>query len=384
MIYLDNAATTWPKPPGVADAMVTCLNEYGANPGRGGHTPSLKAARMVMRVRQQVADFFGTATQADRWIFTSSTTDGANMALFGLLKPGDHVVASSWEHNAIARPLNQLSKQGVAITYVRVALDQELSEDDLRSALRPNTRLIVLSHASNVTGTVQSLEPAASICRELGLALMIDSAQTAGILPLNVEQEGIDILVTAGHKSLYGPPGTGLLYVRPGIELQPWRLGGTGSHSESLEQPSIYPDCLESGTLNTPGIAGLGAGLSFIQRVGSEVIYEHEMVLAHRAVQQLREIENVTVYGWSNRKQVPVVAFNISGCDSTEVSLILDQAYGIATRAGLHCAPLAHKQLGTLEQGVVRLGIGYFNTEAEMDATADAVREIGREMQQKC
>ncbi len=378
MIYLDNAATTWPKPPEVLEALGSSLDQFGANPGRGGHSFSLRTARMVLAARQELAAFFGSS-RPERWIYTSGATESANLAVFGLLNPGDHVLVSPFEHNAVARPLHHLSQQGVEVSPLAVNEFGEVDLVRLPSQLRPNTRLVAVSHASNVTGAVQPLGSLAAFCREHGPLLMVDAAQTAGLLPIDVE-EGIDLLLVPGHKSLYGPPGIGALYASPQADLRPYRFGGTGSHSESLEQPEVLPDRLESGTLNTPGIYAWQAGIRFVRNVGVQACYQREMQLAQLLVSGLRAIPDVTVYAWASPQQVPVIACNLRGIDGTELALILDQSYQIAVRAGLHCSPMAHRALGTLERGVVRFSLGYYNTNDEILQTIKAVQEIASEL----
>lgn len=378
MIYLDNAATTWPKPPEVLQALGNSLEQFGANPGRGGHSFSLRTARMVLAARQELAAFFGSA-RPERWIYTSGATESANLALFGLLNPGDHVLVSPFEHNAVARPLHHLSQQGIEVSPLVVNELGEIDLVQLQRQLRSNTRLVAVSHASNVTGLVQPLTAITAFCRDHGLLLMVDAAQTAGLLPIDVE-DGIDLLLVPGHKSLYGPPGIGALYASPQVDLRPYRFGGTGSQSESLEQPAVMPDRLESGTLNTPGIYAWQAGMRFVQSVGVGECYQREMQLAEMLVSGLRDIPDITVYEWAGQQQVPVVACNLRGVDGTELALVLDQSYQIAVRAGLHCAPMAHRALGTLEQGVVRFSLGYYNTGDEILQTIKAVQEIASEL----
>lgn len=378
MIYLDNAATTWPKPPEVLEALAASLEQFGANPGRGGHSFSLRTARMVLAARQELASFFGSS-RPERWVYTSGATDSANLAVFGLLNPGDHVLVSPYEHNAVARPLHHLSQQGVEVSPLPVDDTGSVDLAQLELKLRRNTRLLAVSHASNVTGVVQPLAPIAAFCRAHDLLLMVDAAQTAGLLPIDVE-EGVDLLLLPGHKSLYGPPGIGALYASPRVSLRPYRFGGTGSQSESLEQPAVWPDRLESGTLNTPGIYAWQAGMRFVRRAGIDQCYQQEMRLAEQLVMGLRAIPGVTVYAWSGQQQVPVVACNLQGMDGTELALILDQSYQIAVRAGLHCAPMAHRALGTLEQGVVRFSLGYYNTNDEILQTIKAMQDIALEL----
>ncbi len=382
MIYLDNAATTWPKPPTVVQALGESLLEFGANPGRGGHAFALRSARMVLAARQHLASFFGSK-HPQRWVYTSGATESANAALFGLLNPGDHVLTSQQEHNAIARPLHHLSRQGVKVTSLPLVKDGHLDLSLIADRIQPNTRLLAVSHASNVTGAVLPLGEVCAFCKEKGLLLLVDASQTAGLLDIDVNR-GIDLLVLPGHKSLYGPPGIGVLYASSEVELRPYRLGGTGSQSESLEQPQIWPDRMESGTLNTPGIYALQAGITFVQQIGQEVVYRQEMQLARLLVDGLRGIAGLHVYGWGKQAQVPVVACNLEAVDGAELALILDQSYGIAARAGLHCAPIAHQALGTLERGVIRFSLGYYTTKDEIMQTIQAMQEIARELRPTC
>lgn len=374
MIYLDNAATTWPKPPQVLTALSHSLEEYGANPGRGGHSFALHTARMVLSARQELANFFNS-NRPDRWIYTSGATESANIAVFGLLNPGDHVLISLREHNAVARPLHQLSQQGVEISSMATGEQGRVDIIQLQQQLRPNTRLLSVCHASNVTGTVQPLNEVIAFCRENQLLLMVDAAQTAGLLPIDVS-DGIDLLIVPGHKSLYGPPGIGALYVSPRVELRPYRFGGTGSQSEKLEQPTVWPDRMESGTLNTPGIYAWQAGMNFLRAAGTGHCYQREMQLAEQLVAGLRAISGSTVYGWDGGPQVPVVACNLHGIDGTEAAIVLDQSYQIIARAGLHCAPMAHRALGTLEQGAIRFSIGYYNSDDDILQAITAMQEI--------
>lgn len=376
MIYLDNAATTWPKPPSVRAALAESLETFGANPGRGGHSMSLQAGRMVLNARVALASFFGSP-RPERWIYTAGATDSINMALFGLLSAGDHVVTSGFEHNAAARPLHYLARHGVQVSIVAEE-DLPLAQQ-VQNLLRPQTKLVVVAHASNVTGIVQPLQPVIDVCREAEVHLLVDAAQTAGLLPIDVSA-GIDLLAVPGHKSLYGPPGIGALYVSPQIDLRPTRFGGTGSQSENLEQPLVYPDRLESGTLNTPGIYALNAGLHFVVESGVQRLCQQEIKLAQQLVDGLRSIPELTVYGWGGEPQVPVVACNLADIDSTQVAIILDQSFHICARAGLHCAPQAHHQLGTLQQGVVRFSVGAYNTQDEISQTILAMREIANEL----
>jgi cysteine desulfurase family protein len=376
MIYLDNAATTWPKPPEVVRAMVDCLESSSANPGRGSHQLSLKASRIVSETRTKLAKLFGVTNPADI-VFTQNATESLNLAIKGFLRPGDHVVTSSLEHNSVRRPLEYMRRQGVTITYVQADSHGILSAEKIESALTENTRLVVLTHGSNLTGTILPIEEIGRLTRTRGIRLLVDVAQTAGLFPIDVESMGIDMLAFTGHKSLYGPQGTGGLYIHPDIDLIPLMHGGSGGHSESIDMPPIRPERFEAGTRNTVGIAGLGAGLTFLEKEGIDRIRKHEQELTALLLQELQAIPDVRLYGPPpNVERSPIVSFIVEGFDSTELGLILDQHYNIAVRTGLHCAPLAHETLGTSPEGLVRASIGFFNTKHEILEFAAAIREI--------
>jgi len=377
-IYLDNAATAWPKPPSVGETMASFLRDNAANPGRGGHAMSLEAGRTVFLCRQSLAALFGVA-DASRLIFTASATQALNIALFGVLRPGDHCITTSLEHNAVARPLHHLAEQGVEVTIVPGEEDGSLPFEAVAKAMRKNTRLVAMTHASNVCGTMLPVEKVGQLARQAGALFLLDAAQTAGVFPIDVEKLGVDLLAVPGHKSLLGPPGVGALYVREGVDVVPLLYGGTGSFSMHMAMPEVYPDRLEAGTLNTVGIAGLAAALEYITLRGLPNIYRHESELVMRLRHGLSSIAGVKVYGRSGG--APIVAFNIYDLGSTEVAHILDANFGLATRAGLHCAPLAHQTLGTTTQGAVRASPGPFSTTAEVDELLAAVEEIAREEQ---
>ena len=379
MVYLDNAATTWPKPPAVEKAMVDTLREKGGNPGRGGHRLSLEAGRLVYRTREVLAGLFNVGDPS-RVVFTINCTEALNLALKGFLKPGDHVLTSSMEHNSMIRPLKALSAFGVEYTAVSCNQRGELDPGDLERGLQPNTRMIALTHASNVTGTLLPIAEAGALARRHNLVLLVDAAQTAGVFPIDVEALSIDLLAFPGHKGLYGPPGTGGLYVRDGISLTPLRYGGTGSQSESEEQPEIMPEMFESGTVNTVGIAGLGAGVEFLLQEGLDRIREHEAALLEQLRSGLAAIPGMIIYGPGHQPQAPVLSVNIRGNDSGEVAFLLDRIYKIAVRAGLHCAALAHRTLGTTKQGTVRFGLSYFNTAEEIRQAIKAMEELSGEL----
>jgi len=376
LIYLDNAATAWPKPPGVAEAMGEFLRDSAANPGRGGHALSVEAGRTILLCRQRLAAFFGVR-DASRMIFTASATHALNMALFGVLRPGDHCITTSLEHNAVARPLHRLSQQGVEVTIVPGEDDGSLGLAAVAGAIRKNTRLIAMTHASNVCGTLLPVKQVGELARQAGALFLLDAAQTAGVIPIDVTLLGIDMLAVPGHKSLLGPPGIGALYIRAGIDIVPLLYGGTGSFSAQMAMPEEYPDRLEVGTLNTVGIAGLAAALDYISERGLSDIHRHERELVVRLRRGLSGIAGVTVYG--QPEGAPIVAFNIKSLGSTEVAHILDANFGMATRAGLHCAPLAHRTLGTLTQGAVRVSPGPFSTAKEIDKLLTAVEEVAQE-----
>ena len=376
LIYLDNAATSWPKPEVVYQAADQCLREYGANPGRGGHRLSLQAGRMILETRELLATLFNIP-DSSRIIFTGNVTEALNLAIKGWLRPGDHLVMTSMEHNAVARPVFGLQELGVSHSVVQCSPEGRLAVRDLEKSLRPNTRLICINHASNVTGTIQPLEEIGDLAARKGIPLLVDCAQTAGVLPIDVEKCQISLLAFTGHKGLFGPPGTGGLYIAEGINLRPLKEGGTGSKSELLSQPEDLPERFESGTPNTSGLAGLGAGVKFILDQGIDTIRRHEQELTRQLLDGLQRLEGVTIYGPRDyTEQTAVISLNIEGRDAAEFSFLLDHLFDIATRAGLHCAPLAHQTLGTLETGTLRLSPGYFNTAEEMNVLLEALHSI--------
>ncbi len=382
MIYLDNAATSWPKPPGVLAAMARFMTEVGANPGRSGHRLSVEAGRIVYAAREAVAQLFN-APDPLRVVFGMNATEGINLALRGLLRPGDHVVTSSMEHNSVMRPLRALEREGVEVTVVPCSPEGMLDPRAVLAAIRPHTRLVVLNHASNVTGT---LLPVAEVGRALrqtnGPLLVVDAAQSGGAVPIDMQADGIDLLAFTGHKSLYGPTGTGGLIIGERVPLEEFRpliRGGTGSRSEREEQPDFLPDMCESGTPNAVGLAGLEAGVRWVLEQGVEAIRAHEVALSGRLSDGLREIPGVTVYGPADaRLRTAAVSFNIAGMEPSEVGMRLDEEYGIMCRVGLHCAPAAHRTIGTFPSGTVRFALGAFNTREEVDAALRAVAQLAR------
>jgi len=381
-IYLDNAATSWPKPPGVARSMCHFLDEVGANPGRSGHRMSIEAARIVYAAREAVASLFG-APDPLRVIFGLNVTDGINLALHGLLKPGDHVITSSMEHNAVMRPLHDLQQQGVEFTQIPCGLDGTLEPDQVESAIRPNTRLIALNHASNVCGTILPIREVGQIARRHNLLYLVDTAQSACVLPIDMTEDAIDLLAFTGHKSLYGPMGTGGLIIGARIQpadLHPVRQGGTGSRSEREIQPDFFPDRCESGTSNAVGLAGLLSALEWLRIQGLEKIRGHEKALCASLLEGLVRIPGVVVYGPQDAdRQTATIAFNIQGLEPSTVGLRLDEESNILSRVGLHCAPSAHQTLGTFPDGCVRFGLGAFNTSADVQQALEAVQQLAKE-----
>ncbi|MDD5723487.1 MAG: aminotransferase class V-fold PLP-dependent enzyme [Syntrophales bacterium] len=378
IIYMDNAATSWPKPEATITAMVAYAQAVGANPGRSGHRLSVDAGRVVLDTRESVAELFGVRNLL-RVAFTKNATEALNIAIRGLLKPGDHVITSGMEHNSVMRPLRTIEKRGVELSIVPCSPAGELDPDDVRRQIKGNTRAIYLTHASNVTGTIMPVSEVGKIARDRGIVFCVDAAQTAGVIPIDVKAMAIDLLAFTGHKSLFGPQGTGGLYLADGLEkkIDPIMTGGTGSRSESEEQPEFLPDRYESGTPNTIGIAGLGAGVRFIRSVGIETIRKKEMSLAAMLMAGLQSMPEVTLYGCGDAtRQTAVVSFTISGMSPSEVSMILDEQYSIMSRPGLQCAPAAHRTIGTFSGGTVRLSLGYFLEEDDIRTALSAVDRI--------
>lgn len=392
MIYFDNAATSWPKPPGVAEAMVHFLSEVGANPGRSGHRLSLQAGRIVYDAREAVAQVLNVDDPL-RVIFCANATEALNLVLQGYLRPGDHIVTSSVEHNSVMRPLRALQtaasstvasrRDGIALSVVPCSAAGFLHPADLEAAIRPETALIVLNHASNVCGSLLPLREARNIAQRHNCLLLVDAAQTAGAYPLDVHADGIDLLAFTGHKALGGPMGTGGLIIGPRVDpdrLLPLHRGGTGSRSEQEEQPDFLPDRYESGTPNAVGLAGLAAGIRWVQDRGVEAIRQQEIQLTQRLIDGLQEIPGVAVYGGLDAmRQMATVSFNVGALEPSSVGLRLDEEYDILCRVGLHCAPAAHKTLGTFPNGTVRFSLSAWNTRDEVDVALCAVRQIAAE-----
>ena len=399
LIYLDNAATSFPKPPQVQEAMVHYMNEVGANPGRAGHTLSVRASRIVQAARENIAGLFNVKDPS-RIVFTLNVTEALNTVINGVVNPGDHVLTTSMEHNSVMRPLKHLEAAGM-ITLTAAPCDYKgfLKIDELEKMVRPETALVVVNHASNVCGTIQNLK---RIREAIGpVPMLVDAAQTAGCFPIDVEADSIDFLAFTGHKGMLGPQGTGGFYIREGLTVRPLKRGGTGSLSEEMEQPEFLPDALESGTQNNVGIAGLGAAVEFVLKEGVERIRKHETDLTADLLKRLYNAAGLTIYGPLDAElQTATLSFTFdsimpmqdepgfTGCGSINLAWMeegipvdeagdrLDDEHDILVRVGLHCAPMAHKTLGTYPDGTVRLSVGYFNTPEDIAFAANAIKKI--------
>lgn len=392
MIYLDNGATSFPKPPGMTEKMKECMDKYCGNPGRSGHYMSIRTGEEVYRARKSMARVLGIKNP-QRVIFTLNTTEALNMGIKGVLFSGEHAVTTAMEHNSVLRPLKALEACGISHTIVGCGLDGTVNIEDIRAAVQDNTRLIVCAHASNVTGTLQDIRAIGELVRQLNrgrskenrILFMVDAAQSAGSVPIDVEDMNIDLLAVPGHKGLLGPLGTGALYVRSGVEIYPILEGGTGTASREREQPLEIPEGFEAGTVNAPGIIGLGYSLEWVEKAGVSNIQRYEDELIRCLHEALCNMRNICVYGPSDcRRKTAIVTFNVADrcgrvlCECEEVCARLAQEYGIAARGGFHCAGLAHKTIGTWEEGAVRLSAGPFNTKKEIKTAIDAVYKISK------
>jgi cysteine desulfurase family protein len=379
VIYLDNAATTLPKPEPVARAVYDALLTQG-NGGRGCHPAALAGLRTAYQVRRQLANLFHVPGGAEQVAFTSGATEALNTAIGGLFSPGDHVITTAWEHNSVLRPLYRLEEQGVELTILPADPAGRLRYEELEPLIRPNTRAVVCTHASNVTGNLLDLERVSALCRTHHLLLVVDGAQTAGVFPIDMEKLGIDVLCLAGHKGLMGPQGVGALCVRQGVSIRPLKVGGSGVHSFDRHHPAEMPTALEAGTLNGPGIAGLGAAIHWLEEQGVDQLRQREQELLKHFYDGVTRIPGVTVYGtWDTFDRAAVLSLNLKGWDSGEVSDELAQRFDIATRPGAHCAPLIHQALGTVERGTVRFSLSHQNTEAEVDRALEALDTLAGE-----
>jgi len=378
IIYLNNAATSFPKPRGVMEAIGRAVRLPVGSPGRAGYPTSFAAEQEVLRAREALARLLGVS-DSSHLVFTCNATAGLNLVLRGLLEPGDHVVTTSVEHNSVARPLHFLAENGVGYTRVPCCADGRLDPKHIQAAIRPQTRLIAIVHASNVTGTILPAEAVVGIARERGIAVLVDAAQSAGVLPMNMEALGADYVAFTGHKGLLGPQGTGALYVRDASQVTPLCMGGTGSQSDRTEQPDFLPDKFESGTPNVPGLAGLAAAAEFLLERGVEAVREHEVNLVAMLLDGLRNTDGVAVYGPCDASlQVGLVSLNVGDLDPGAVAQRLEADFGIITRSGLHCAPWAHETIGTLNRGTLRLSVSWATTESEIETALRALHEIRR------
>lgn len=375
MIYLDSSATSFLKPPQVAEAVFRSFNTIG-NAGRGAHAPTLNASRLIYDTREKLAALFGTPDPS-RIAFTCNATEALNIAIHGAIHPGEHVITTACEHNSVLRPLYLKEKEGTELTIIPADKKGRIRYDLLESSVKSNTSAIVLTHASNLSGNVTDLAFVSNFAKKHGLLLIVDASQTAGSLPINVVKMGIDILCFTGHKGLFGPQGTGGLYVREGLTLSPLKSGGSGIHSFDRQHPTDMPTALEAGTLNGHGIAGLNAGLDYILSTGVKNIHAKEISLSRRFVNGISDISDLKLYGDIDAPlRTPIISLNIGNMSSASVSDILWEDYEICVRASAHCAPLMHKTFGTEKQGAVRFSFSCFNTEAEIDTAIQAMHEI--------
>ena len=378
MIYMDNAATTMHKPKEVIDAVVVAMSSMG-NAGRGVNEASLSASRLIYDTREKLCRLFG-AEDPRQIVFTANSTESLNIAIKGILNPGDHVIATMLEHNSVLRPLYEMEKQGGRLTIVKSNLEGTLDLADIENAIAPDTKMIVCTNGSNLTGNYIDPEPIGTLAREKGIVFVVDASQTAGVFPIDVQKMKIDVLCFTGHKGMLGPQGTGGMYVRKGLSVRPLLSGGSGVQTYSKTHPTEMPTALEAGTLNGHGIAGLHAAVEYLEKTGVDTIRAREQDLMWRFYEGVKEIPGVKVYGdFSTKNRCAIVTLNIGDYDSSEVSDELLTEYGISTRSGGHCAPLMHEALGTVEQGAVRFSFSHYNTEEEVDTAIRAIRELAEE-----
>ena len=383
MIYLDNAATTYHKPEEVIESVAYGLRNMGNN-GRGVNEVAISTARIIYDTREKLSDFFNIGN-SQRISFTSNATEALNIAIKGMFTENDHVITTEVEHNSVLRPLYELREKGLEITFLKKEEVFKFDGEKVKKNLRKNTKAIICTHASNLTGDILDIRNIGRFCNKNGILFILDVSQSAGIIPIDVKKQGIDVLCFTGHKALMGPQGTGGIYVREGLEVAPLKTGGSGMETYNEKHPGNMPERLEAGTLNGHGIIGLRAGIGYINRTGIENIYKKETDLMWKFYESIKDIKNITVYGnfLENGKRLeraPIVTLNIGDVDSGELCDILNSEYGIVTRAGGHCAPLMHKSLGTEEQGAVRFSFSYFNTEDEVDFTIKVLKKIADEM----
>lgn len=378
MIYMDNAATTMRKPKEVAEAVVNAMNSMG-NAGRGANEASLSAARVIYETRELLADFFG-AENPKQIVFTNNSTESLNIAIKGILNSGDHVITTMLEHNSVLRPLYEMEEKGIELSIIKSDTKGKISYQEMEGAIRSNTKAIICTHGSNLTGNMIDIEKVGKIAKNHGLLFVVDASQTAGVYPIDVQKMNIDLLCFTGHKSLLGPQGTGGLYVREGVQVRPLKTGGSGVQTYSKTHPAEMPTALEAGTLNGHGIAGLHAALLYLKEEGIEAIRKKELEYMWQFYHGVENIPNVKVYGdFETEKRCPIVTLNIGDYDSSEVSDELLVEYGISTRPGAHCAPLMHEALGTVEQGAVRFSFSHYNTKEEVETAIRAIKELAEE-----
>lgn len=377
MIYLDNGATSFPKPKQMIEAMSECMSKYCGNPGRSGHYMSMRTGEEVYRARRKVAELFNI-DNAERLIFTKNTTESLNMGLKGVLRKGDHVVTTSMEHNSVLRPLKSLEMSGVEHTIVMAGSEGHVMPGSIEKAIRQNTKMIVITAASNVTGTKMPLGEISAVALKKGLVFMVDAAQGAGSMEIDVSALNIDILAFPGHKGLLGPLGTGGLYVAPKLNIRPLTEGGTGTLSKSRLQPCEFPEGFEAGTINAPGIVGLGCSVEFVKRIGVKVISEYEKELITYLDGELKNMEFIKLYGPGPEEKTGISLINIEDFEPEETAALLNDEFGIAVRSGYHCAGLAHKSIGTWKSGAVRISVGPYNTMEDMKKLVDALWNIGK------
>ena len=375
MIYLDNGATSFPKPRDMIMAMEECIKEYCGNPGRSGHYMSMKTGEEVYHARRKVSSLFNIKNP-EQLIFTKNTTESLNLAMRGFLKKGDHVITTSMEHNSVLRPLKALEKVGVEHTIINGDTKGRVNPKDIEKSITPQTKLIVITAASNVTGTKMPLQQIGKIARQKRICFMVDGAQGAGNMNLDVESLCIDMLAVPGHKGMLGPLGTGALYIREGIQLEPLLAGGTGTESKKRTQPRNFPEGFEAGTINAPAIIGLGSSAEYVAKIGVDVIARYEEELIGWLDEELKNMKGITLYGPECKEKTGISLINIDGFGAEEVTEELSKHYGIAVRGGFHCAGLAHKTIGTWNEGAVRISIGPFNTKKEMRALIEALNKI--------
>ncbi|GGE00536.1 aminotransferase class V-fold PLP-dependent enzyme [Paenibacillus nasutitermitis] len=376
-IYLDHAATSWPKPPEVIKAVIHAMENDAANPGRGSHGMAVRASRVLFDTRKAIARLFHVANPNDI-AFAMNTTMALNTAIKGFVEEGDHVIATSVEHNSVRRPLEMLKKtRGITVTYIEADEQGGLDAKQVEQAIGPRTKLVIVNHSSNLTGAMLPVAEIGEVTRRKGVKLLVDAAQTAGLVEIDVAAMGIDMLAFPGHKGLLGPQGTGGLYIHHDLDLVPLLHGGTGSQSESIEQPRVRPDRYEAGTQNTPGLAGLRAGLQYLQQETVANIYSREWQLAQQMIEGLKGVDRIRILGpGQGEPRTGIVSFVLEGIDPSEMAFVLDQHYNIAVRSGYHCTPLAHQAAGTLETGAVRASVGCFTAKHEVDTFIQAVKEI--------